>query len=645
MQKIKEETAVLITAAAILSLYALSLLSSAAAATLLFLLPGYALTHALFPRKKITGTERLALSIGLSLSVNIISVFATNYFLKIPITAATITATILALTAAFALACVLRRGKSPCEENDPQPALSRSQLLVVLLVLAFTAALVYSPHNSYPYPFHTDEWQHLAKSTQIMEDGSIIQTNPYYKEVVYQQDMEIGFHVFLAEFFLLSGADPVLSYRFLPAIFACISAFMLFVLVQRTTNSFLAGLFSALFFASLKTNIFLLGPWFFVPLTMSFSLLYLTFYSMTEGLGKGSLAFFASATILLSALALVHPSIASFAYMTMTAYLMLAAVYTTAIAALSVALRKERLLQERRRLLHHPLRKTAGIMVLYAIPFLSFLYFAKLIWQGSITQTIEYFVTVFIVFGRTTMVDELYQQMFLADVYGLTAMILAAAGLLYLAATKRGSILFSGLLVALSLIVLYQLRGFTILLFYERAVYCALICLAALSGIGLYAIAEALRRLLKGPGALKIIPAAIAFILVLLVFANVFSSYFIYEDKIYRMIDEDDYAAIKWLGEDLGCCNIVLTRPRISDAVYPISRNYVITVTPHGPSSDPRLLDTTKFLMSGCDGRKEVLQKYDVDYVLVDAKIRCDFLEEIHSRGEDRIYRVRLSSA
>jgi Na+-driven multidrug efflux pump len=69
MQKIKEETAVLITAAAILSLYALSLLSPAAAAILLFLLPGYALTLALFPKKRIGQVERLSLGAALSISL------------------------------------------------------------------------------------------------------------------------------------------------------------------------------------------------------------------------------------------------------------------------------------------------------------------------------------------------------------------------------------------------------------------------------------------------------------------------------------------------------------------------------------------------------------------------------------------------
>jgi len=626
MQKIKEETAILITAAAILSLYALSLLSSAAAVILLFLLPGYALTHALFPRKKITGTERLALSIGLSLSVNIISVFATNYFLKIPITAATITATILALTAAFALAGTLRRKKHSCREGDRQPRLSHSQLLVVLLVLAFTAALVYSPHNSYPYPFHTDEWQHLAKSTQIMEDGSIIQTNPYYKEKVYQQDMEIGFHVFLAEYFLLSCADPVLSYKLLPAAFACIGAFMLFVLVRRTTGSFLAALFSALFFASLKTNIFLLGPWYLIPLTMSFSLLYLTFYSMTEGLRKGSLPFFASATILLSALALIHPSIASFAYMTISLYLILAAVRLGTSSSS----------------LQNPLRTIGGIIMLYSVPFLSFFYFIKFLWQGSLAGTITYFATKFIFFGKTLLLGELYDPMLLLQFYGGAGMLLAAAGMIHVLAKRAGGIFASGMTVAVVIIGTYQFYGFTVLLPYERLLYCALLCLAPLSGIGLYAIIGLIRGW-KASARWKL-NIIVPVLLVALIFLSVFSDYYTYEKKIYQLIDEVDYAAIRWLAEECGEHNIVLARPRIADAIYPISRNHVVAMEPRTPLDQKNSAEVRKFLMSGCEGRKEVLQEYGVDYVLVDFKIKCDFLEEIYNRGEDRIYRVRPSS-
>ncbi len=651
MNKIKKRNIALLLASTALITLALNLTQTLYGFTLLLLLPGYALTLALFPEKRIDMWERTALTINLSISTCVISVFALNYFLKIPITTGTLSIEILALTGIYSIIYLTRRPK-PTQKNGVNISSVKNtektgkniiSAFTVILILALTFSLVYKIHWDYDYPYHTDEWQHIAQGIQITEEKHIRLTNPYYRDKPYTYDLEIGFHVFLAELTLLTGRDLILYYKFLPAIFACISSFTLFVFAYKTTGKFLAGILSMLFFASLKSNIFLLGPWFYVPLTMSFPLLYLILYSMTEGIRKGSLPHLLSATITLLALSLIHPSIASFAYMTITLYLIFAAAYSAVIIVLHLASKRKHLTEKFNSIVKYPIQRVSGILAMFLIPLLSFLYFLRFLRGDSLTEKIGYFTTKFMIFEGALPVKELYNPLFLYDIYGVTGFSLALAGVFYSLMKKRGVILVSGISIALALTILYQLRGFIILILYERTLYCALLCLAPLSGIGLYVLTYFIRNIPRRFSRGVLVSTAIILSLLLLVFLNVFSDYYTYKDKIYKMIDDDDYRAIKWLGENRGEHNIVLARPRISDAIYPISRNYVVAITPHGPSNTPILMDTKTFLTSGCEGRKTVLEKYQVDYVLVNFKIKCDFLEEIYHQGEDYIYETQIT--
>ena len=649
MQKIRKEVVLLLGVSALLLIYVSGFSQLVLGFILLFHLPGYALTMALFPGRQIRALEKVSLSVGLSISLCVICVFTSNYFLRIPITSETVTVEILSLSGVFIVIYLLRGTRSGSGNKGgvapggytKDPTTSRKYLLyssAVILVLVFTFTLVYSAHRDYSYPFHKDEWQHIAHGVQILEDKAIVPIFPYYKERPPHRNLEIGCHVFLAAFSLLTGTDPVLFYKFLPAIFACISSFILFAFVYRLTDSLPAGLFSMLFFASLKSNIFVLGLWFFVPLTMCFPLVYLVFHFLTDGLREGSIPLMFSATVALLASALIHPSVASFMYMSITLYLAALIFYFLIILVLYLILRRESFREEFTLLLRFPVQRVIGVSMVFLIPFLSFLYFLKFLWRGSLGETLRYFITDFMIFGRLLDVRELYEPLFLLDFYGFVGVSLAVVGIFYVFMKKRGVVLVSGVFVALALMALYQVRGFTFLIFYERIVYCALLCLAPLSGIGLYALMCFIKDILRKLSRNKLISTALIVFLFFFVFVNQFSGYYFYEKKIYRMIDDGDYRAIKWLMENRGSCNIVMARPRISHAVYPISGNYVITAMLRGDTA--RMRDTRRFLMSGCGGRGEILEKYGVDYVLVGFRIKCGFLEEIYHQDSNYIYGV-----
>lgn len=112
--------------------------------------PGYALMAALFPRKdSLTGVERFALSIGLSLAVVPLTGLALNYIWEVSLHP--ILASIAGFTALMCAAAYYRRTRLPPQERfEPQVDLSLprwgqlgwvDRVLTVILVVMATGAL------------------------------------------------------------------------------------------------------------------------------------------------------------------------------------------------------------------------------------------------------------------------------------------------------------------------------------------------------------------------------------------------------------------------------------------------------------------------------------------------------------------------
>jgi len=86
---------------------------------LVMFIPGYAFTFALFPKKdEIDIIERIALSIGLSISTVVLSIFVLNVFFKIRINLVNSLLTILILTFIFAVIGYYRMNKLDTKSRD-----------------------------------------------------------------------------------------------------------------------------------------------------------------------------------------------------------------------------------------------------------------------------------------------------------------------------------------------------------------------------------------------------------------------------------------------------------------------------------------------------------------------------------------------
>ena len=151
--------------------------------------------------------------------------------------------------------------------------LTKTQLALITITIIALFLLIYSPHLKNPFPLHIDEWHHITESIKL-EKGE------YSKGDI--AGIKIGFHIILL---LINKITNLITiYKFLPAIWAVLTAITILATTYKLTNNFTIAFFSLIFFSSLKSNVNILGLWFFVPLTFSIPFIYLYIYFFTRGL-------------------------------------------------------------------------------------------------------------------------------------------------------------------------------------------------------------------------------------------------------------------------------------------------------------------------------------------------------------------------
>ena len=473
--------------------------------------------------------------------------------------------------------------------------------------------LVYSIHLDFPFPFHTDEWQHLAQSVDIIDKG-YGGINPYFKEQPERKDLELGFHLFLSEFFLVTGMDPILHYKWLPALFAAIAAFILFVFINKISN-FITAIFAVIFFASLRSNTNILGLWFFVPLTLAIPLAYLIFSTFSEFLEKNNIKFLFVSAFILFAMLFIHGISAIFVISVLLLYLIVYSFSKPEKIRIIFKNFKKHLL---------PLSLLTIVLLFTAITFL---------WKGSFSATLELLESVFIFRSGWTYYEKAYS---LAVFYGPLASFLALFSLFSVIKDSRQRIFLLWAGLTLIIVFFFNFYKVSFILPYQRAVYYAFLGLASLSAFGLSSILDFLKKSLKS----NIVFLIVSILLASFVFYNSFSPYYELEKdvQLYHNIEKVDYEAIKWFESNIGSYNVVLALPHISSTIYPISKNYVIAITPlhliGGPAKE-----AYAFFKEDCDYKNNFLNTHRPDYILSQHKIYCGNLEEIYA-NQDYIYKV-----
>ncbi|MBU3907030.1 MAG: hypothetical protein KKA64_02135 [Nanoarchaeota archaeon] len=500
----------------------------------------------------------------------------------------------------------------------------RSIFQVILVIFAFILLfiLVYSPHFSYRFPFHVDEWGGILKS-MLLADGLYLYGFA---------GAEMGFHFFLlilSKFFNL-----VLIYKFLPAIWAVLSASALFYTSYKLTDdNFWIALLSVIFFASIKSNVNLTGLWFFTPLTFSIPFIFLYIYFFSQGIQKQNKKFILISLAIMTFLLFFHAISVLFAVPFLVIYALINFNY---------------------------IKKEYKFFSLFLIiPIAGILFYKYIImvsWSSILSQYIimvswssilSHLVTS-LQFRQGWGIGEL--QNLPTEVYSLIGYLFALFGMLIILLYSKNirKYLVYVLWPAMAMISMlgYKLTGVSYLVPYQRNLYYLAISIPFLSAFGIYyllklisAYAGNLRISEKSRALLKY---AIIAIIVVIVLFFAFKPYYSSDRRtqLYQLINDKDYKDLIFLSSLQTIEKERVIAPiEISTAMYPISQKIPLsTLNIYTKLSHKEDLELF-FELKDCDKKQEIIQKDNVRYVLSKEKIDCGW-KRVYSEN-NYIYEVK----
>ncbi|MCX6713010.1 MAG: glycosyltransferase family 39 protein, partial [Candidatus Vogelbacteria bacterium] len=459
--------------------------------------------------------------------------------------------------------------------------------------------LVYSPHFTYSFPFHVDEWHHIHEALSF-GDLSAYANKPAGSYFRFS-GAELGFYLFL---FLISRLfDLVTVYQFLPALWMVVGSLAIFFIVrQKTGGDFTVALATVFFFATIKSNVNLLGPWFLTPLSFAIPFILLYFYFFERGVDEQSPRFLLIGAGLMGLLVVIHPPSILFAL---------------PILALFLIFRW-------RMVIRFPL-----VPIVFAlVPLLGLLVYKfgmSVSWAELIPRIMKD-----LVFPRGWGVLEVRNSIF--EVYSLVPFILAMAGALVLlwhrAPAKRYLLYLLWPALTLIMVIIYRLSGYSFFSPYQRNFFYLALGLPILSAIGLVFVVSWLAGFWRG---WLVIPA------VLLIVIATLGPYYVAPRnlEVYRLIDHDDYLTLLEL-KTLPSGKVMAPLD-FSMALYPVAgQQEVGGLAFYGNQS----LVKNFFEAKDCSTRQKILRSAKALYVVSPEPFDCGWLLLSHS-GNRYIYSVK----
>lgn len=466
---------------------------------------------------------------------------------------------------------------------------------IFLAVLAAVFLLVYSPHFSYSYPLHVDEWVHLG-----LAKGKI--TRPIHPEFAYQLFLKA-----ISPPLKLLGTDIILFYRFLPALFACTAAVILFYFMYKLTKSFFIAIFSMIFFASLPTDVNLMGLWFATPFSLCIPLIYLFFFLFISSFKEKSSRDFIWSIVILFVILAVHASSAFFILPVLLVYFVLN--------------RKD------------IEKKHLTVFIPYFAAFLAVL---VLRWSGDLGTTLGNFLKLIAFeYGRTPLDPVLLTNpvvygpfvinpYLIPLLYGLVPFTLALIGIYFYFRDERFRIFTLWFLVTAFLLFLFNLTDVSIFARRQHMVYYAMLSLIPLSAAGL----KKLMDLINGLNLKKAIRSGLAVALILFVMIAAFYNYWNPEPgtELYYLVDDNDYRALLFL-KNITDSNKVIAPLEESVAIPAISEKPVLAGI--WPRKSPVIEERVRrfFSVSNCSEKEWIILTHGANYVYSTEQINCKWVE------------------
>lgn len=482
----------------------------------------------------------------------------------------------------------------------------RLKIILVLLVLLVTFLLVFSPHFNYRYPLHAYEWHHVENAERIL-DGSYDYTKTNY---------EIGYDFILAFLFTIlkiTNINTIFAYAFFPALFAFFASLMLFFFVRRISNYGIA-LLSMVFFASLPSNVNLLGLWFAVPLTLALGFMVLFFDNFVRGFENKKYFYYSAVFLVL--LFMIHPPSGSVSYFVFLIY----------------ALFNKNKIKS----------NLKPLLVLLLIPLIPF-FIASLTLHPMATLNnliFEYEYTPF---------EPGFSNYFILFIYGYIPLLLALTGMYFLFKDSKfsGFKIFFVLFVLtffLSTMFLLAILKFTILAQNQRLIYYYMLSLVPLSALGTERVAKSIKDKVNR----KILSAITIF---LFFFFIIFSTFYNYPRlwngvQPYHIVEDESYNSLNEL-KGIDSNKTVLAPLSIGEAVYSISKNNAVASLYFIGNETLKKHVEVFFVTSNCPAvgcpdcelREYIAEKYNASYAVSKEPINCSFLELVSDKY--LIYKVK----
>lgn len=138
-------------------------------------------------------------------------------------------------------------------------------ILLPILGLAFYITLI--PNIGYPYAIHIDEWVHMAFSKAMLASGNTIIAEPFFNDRIIglADNMENGFQVFWGVFQQISGIPWLTMLKYFPSVIFTLTVFSVFIMARRQGFGWEAALFTCL----IVSNVGIMGPAIFIPVSMA----------------------------------------------------------------------------------------------------------------------------------------------------------------------------------------------------------------------------------------------------------------------------------------------------------------------------------------------------------------------------------------
>jgi len=469
--------------------------------------------------------------------------------------------------------------------------IKKSYILITVLILIFL--LILSPRINNPYPAHIDEWHHITESIKLdtLSPAGI-------------SAAKVGFHYILK--FLNSFTNLILIYKFLPAIWAIITALILFYITKNQTkflmHSFIIGITTIIFFASIKSNTNIAGLWFFIPLTFSIPFIYLYMHLFTKGIQEQNKKLIIYSLMIMVLLIPIHSISVLFAIPILTIYLIINKAY---------------LKKEYKFFLSFLLIPIIGIVFYMNILDLNF--------TSAITDLMSN-----LQFKHGFGVLEANNSPF--ELYSPIGYILAILGTLSIATNKefrkKYLIYLIWPITIIISIVIFKQTGISYLSPYQRNLYYLAISLPLLSAIGLYSVIKKMHK-----------NKVLTLLAITIIFILTFTQYYQLPEtmELYENINKDNYKALQFLKtQQIQPGSKVIAPALIATTVFPISNHQPLATTFF--YGDRNLLFQF-FLSEGCNTKNQIIQKHNISYILAEQPIECGW-EIIYNKTGNIIYKV-----